>query len=220
MIKKGIILLSLFSVAAIFVVLRGLGQEEILALRAQIEQTGFWAPIIYILIYTFATALVLPSTMLNVTGGALFGVFWGIIWTTIAAVGSAILTFWVTRCWLRDWSLKKTRNSWQELDAEIRGGGFFYLLAIRLFPVIPYGVVNYSAGLTSVSFRDYLISTSLGTVPGLLPFVMLGASGIETVSTGQVWPVLLPLALISLLIAGTTWYQRRRKQHDSNCRHD
>ena len=211
MIKKGIILLSLFSVAAIFVILRGLGQEEILALRAQIEQTGFWAPIIYVVVYTLATALVLPSTMLNVTGGALFGVFWGIVWTTIAAVGSAIVTFWVTRYWLRDWSLKKTRDSWQGLDAEIRGGGFFYLLAIRLFPVIPYGVVNYSAGLTSVSFRDYLISTSLGTVPGLLPFVMLGASGIETVSTGQVWPVLVPLTLISLLIAGTTWYQRHRK---------
>lgn len=209
--KKGLVILSLFSIAAIWVVLRGLGQEEFLALRTQIEQAGFWAPILYMFIYICATALILPSTMLNIAGGALFGVFWGTIWTTLAAVSSAVIVFWITRYWLKSWILTNVAHNWKTLDVEIRKGGLFYLLAIRLFPLIPYGVVNYSAGLTSVRFRDYLIGTSLGTIPGLFPFVMLGATGIETVSTGKVWQTLLPLSLISLLIAGTTWYQKHHK---------
>ena len=51
--------------------------------------------------YAISTALVLPSTILNLAGGSLFEVFWGILWTSLAAVGSAIITFWITRLWIR-----------------------------------------------------------------------------------------------------------------------
>jgi uncharacterized membrane protein YdjX (TVP38/TMEM64 family) len=90
-----------------------------------------------------------------------------------------------------------------------------YLFAVRLLPVIPYGIVNYSAGLTSVRFRDYLIGTSLGTVPGLLPFVMLGHSGADAMQTGQVWQILLPLTLIGVLVGFGTWYQRHHQTRSS-----
>lgn len=209
--KKSLIFLILVSIATAFVVLRSFGQSEILTLRSQIAQAGMWAPIIYMVIYTLATALVLPSTVLNLMGGALFGTFWGLIWTTLAALISAIATFWVARKWIRGLVHEKLDYKWANLDREIREGGIFYLLAIRFFPIIPYGIVNYSAGLTSVRFRHYLLGTSLGTAPGLLPFVMLGDSGIEAMTTGQMWRVLIPLTLISLLIATTTWYKRHHK---------
>lgn len=208
--NKGLLVLCLFSLAALWVVARGLGEGDLFSLRAQVEQAGFWAPVTFIVVYMFATALVLPSTVLNVLGGALFGVLWGTVWTTIAAIGSAVITFLVTRHCLSDWILKSSHRNWKNLDAEIREGGIPYLLAIRLFPIIPYGIVNYTAGLTSVNFRDYLIGTSLGTLPGLVPFIMLGANGVESVSTGQAWNILLPLTLISFLIAGTTWYRRHK----------
>jgi uncharacterized membrane protein YdjX (TVP38/TMEM64 family) len=76
------------------------------------------------------------------------------------------------------------------MDAEMRQGGLFYMFAIRLLPIIPYGLVNFAAGLTSIRFRDYLIGTILGTVPGVLPFVMLGSSGLQAMRTGDILPLL------------------------------
>ena len=166
--------------------------------------------------YAIATALVLPSTILNLAGGSLFEVFWGILWTSLAAVGSAIITFWITRLWIRIWVQRHLNLRYKVLDKEISEGGILYLFAVRLLPVIPYGVVNYSSGLTSVTFRDYLISTALGTVIGLFPFVMLGSSGVKAITAGQAWHILLPMTLVGLLVISTTWYQRFQKNKSSN----
>jgi len=210
MLKKALIFLILFSIAAAVVVLQALGKVGLVEVRSQLQAAGFWAPLLYILIYTIATALILPSTVLNLTGGALFGTLWGLLWTTLAALLSAIVTFWVTRLWAQSWVQQRLDQRWHNFDQEIREGGMFYLLAIRLLPIIPYGIANYSAGLTSVRFQDYVVGTTLGTVPGLLPFVMLGDSGVVAMHTGQLWHIVLPLTLIGLLVLFATWYQRHR----------
>ncbi len=84
------------------------------------------------------------------------------------------------------------------------------MFAIRLLPIIPYGLVNFSAGLTSIRYRDYLIGTVCGTVPGILPFVMMGA-GLQSLSQGDIFPLMLAFALTGMLVGGATWYRRHRK---------
>ena len=173
---------------------------------------GIFAPILYILVYTLATIFILPSTALNLLGGAFFGVWWGTLWTSIAAITAATVTFTFTRTVGRKWVKKKLAGRWKTIDAEIRQGGLFYLFAIRLLPIIPYGLVNFASGLTAISLKDYLIGTTLGTVPGLLPFVMLGSSGLKAVKTGEIWPLITALSLIGTLIFGANYYRRHRTQ--------
>lgn len=180
-------------------------------LQSWLKQAGIWAPIIYITFYTVATVLVLPSTALNLTGGAIFGLWWGILWTSIAAVIAAVVAFTFTRTVGREMIARKLAGRWQAMDAEMHQSGLFYMFAIRLLPIIPYGLVNFSAGLTSIRFRDYLLGTILGTVPGLLPFVMLGSSGLQAMRTGDVLPLVGALSLTGLLVGGATWYRRRRQ---------
>jgi uncharacterized membrane protein YdjX (TVP38/TMEM64 family) len=122
-----------------------------------------------------------------------------------------MLTFWFTRKVGRNWVEQRLGQRWQAVDAEIQQGGLFYLFSIRLLPIIPYGIVNAVAGLTSVSFRDYTLGTMLGTVPGIFPFVMLGSSGLAALQTGQVLPLILPLTMIGLLVGGATWYRQQRQ---------
>jgi uncharacterized membrane protein YdjX (TVP38/TMEM64 family) len=217
MTKKILLFFIFFSIATAAAVFHALGRWELSNLQSRIENAGFLAPLIYMVIYAIATALILPSTMLNLAGGALFGIVGGMIWTSLAAIVSAILTFWTTRLWMRSWIQKKIHQRYRILDQEISEGGIFYLFAVRLLPVIPYGIVNYSSGLTSISFRDYLISTTLGTVLGLFPFVMLGNSGVKAITTGEVWHILIPMTLIGLLIIGATW-SKRHKIYQTNSR--
>jgi uncharacterized membrane protein YdjX (TVP38/TMEM64 family) len=104
---------------------------------------------------------------------------------------------------------KRLAGRWQTMDAEIHRGGLFYMFAIRLIPVMPYGIVNFAAGLTSIRFRDYLIGTMLGTVPGVLPFVLIGSSSFNAVSTGNLWPLLGALGFTGVLVLFSTWFKNR-----------
>lgn len=171
---------------------------------------GIWGPIIYILIYTAFTLLILPSTALNLMGGALFGAWLGTLWTTIAAIVAAIIAFWFTRKFNQTRIVHRLNNHLSSLDKELQQGGLFYIAAIRLLPILPYGLVNYIAGLTSIKFRDYFLGTLIGTLPGVLPFVLLGSTGSTALRTGDTLPVLIPLCLIGLLLGGSTWYRHNR----------
>ena len=162
----------------------GIDREQI---QIWLERAGIWAPIIYIVLYTVATILILPSTPLNLSGGAIFGIWWGTIWTTIAATIAAVVAFAFTRTIGRELVATKLAGRWEAIDAEMHQGGLFYMFAIRLLPIIPYGLVNFAAGLTSIRFKDYFLGTFAGTLPGVLPFVMMG-SGLSTLKDGQIWP--------------------------------
>ena len=222
--KNSIVLLSIICVIATGIGVVMIGGVDRQQLQIWLETVGIFAPVIYIVLYTVGTLLILPSTPLNLTGGAIFGVWWGTLWTTIAALVAAIAAFAFTRTVGRELVNRRLAGRWQAVDAEIRQGGLFYLFAIRLLPIIPYGIVNFVAGLTSIKFRDYLIGTLLGTLPGILPFVMLGA-GITELSQGKIIPLMSACDLTGILVGGATWYRRRRRvpqgdfEQDSD-RHD
>ncbi len=209
--KIGIFFLTVFCIAITALAVYLLGGIDPTQLQAWLKQAGAWAPIIYTAVYTLATVLILPSTPLNLTGGAIFGLWWGTLWTSIAAVIAAIVAFAFTRTVGREMVAQKLAGRWQAMDAEVRQGGLFYMFAIRLLPIIPYGLVNFAAGLTSIRFRDYLLGTILGTVPGVLPFVMIGSFGLQAVRTGDFLPLAGALGLTGLLIGAATWYRRRRQ---------
>ena len=107
---------------------------------------------------------------------------------------------------------EKFRGRWEAIDAEISQGGLFYMFAVRLLPIIPYGLVNFVAGLTAISFKDYLLGTTLGTIPGVLPFVMIGSSGKNAIETGDYLPLLFAFGLTGMLVGVATWYRRRRRR--------
>jgi len=195
----------LVATALVIYFFSGIDPEKI---QHWLKHAGIWAPIIYVVLYVVATTLMLPSTALNLSGGAIFGLWIGILWTSVGALLAAVVTFMFTRTIGRDMGKKRFAKQWQVMDAELCRGGLLYIFAIRLLPIIPNGVVNFSAGLTSISFKDYFIGTCLGTVPGILPFVMLGSSGVTAIKTGDVFPVIGALLLLSCLTLAAAWYRR------------
>ena len=63
---------------------------EIELLKQWIDEAGFLAPIIFMLIYIFATVLFLPGSVITLAGGAIFGpVVGGFVNLTGATIGAA-----------------------------------------------------------------------------------------------------------------------------------
>lgn len=204
--KGKLIILTVILIALTAVSLLWMGGVKPEVLRDGVTKLGIFAPIIYIFLYGIGTILLLPSTPLNVSGGLIFGFTWGLFWTAIAAIFAAIISFIYARFLGQNWVKQRFGNYLQTLDGEIEKGGMWYIFAIRLLPLIPYGIVNYGAGLTSVTGRDYIFGTVLGTIPGILPFVMMGAG----LAQGNMLPVTIALSLAGLLLAGATWFKNRK----------
>lgn len=189
--------------------LRLMGGYNPAQLQRSISQAGAWAPLLYILAYTVGTLTLLPSTPLNISGGLLFGAGFGILWTSLGAILAAAIAFWFSRTIGRSRLEKRLAGRWQRMDAEIQRGGLFYMFAIRLVPIMPYGIVNFAAGLTSIRFRDFLTGTLLGTVPSVLPFVLIGSSGFSAMTTGNQTPLVGALGLTGLLMLFSAWVKSR-----------
>lgn len=203
--KGKLIILTVVLIALTGVSLFWLGGIKPEVLRDGVTKLGIFAPVVYVILYGIATILLLPSTPLNVSGGLIFGFTWGLFWTAIAAVLAALISFLYGRFLGQNWLRCRFANYLQSLNREVEKGGMWYIFALRLLPLIPYGIVNYGAGLTSVTAKDYLFGTILGTIPGILPFVMIGSGLAE----GNMLPVTIALSLAGLLLAGATWLKNR-----------
>lgn len=205
------ILLAVVCLLLTWLSVRAMGGYTPKQLQAIIHRAGIWGPLTYIALYAVGTLALLPSTPLNISGGLLFGPGWGILWTSVGAVVAAAIAFLFSRTVGRPMMEKRLAGRWQTMDAEIRRGGLFYMFAIRLIPVMPYGIVNFAAGLTSIRFRDFTIGTTLGTVPSVLPFVLVGSSSFKALTTGNLLPLLEALGLTGVLVLFSTWFRAKRR---------
>jgi uncharacterized membrane protein YdjX (TVP38/TMEM64 family) len=212
--KRNILLLTIVCMALAALAGYSLGWLNPAHAQGLIRSAGLWAPLLYVALYLVATSLLLPSTPLNISGGILFGLGFGMLWTGIAAIVAAAVTFAFARTLGQAVIRQKLVGRWQAMDAEVRRGAKVYMFAVRLLPIIPNGLINYGAGVTSISFRDYMIGTVPGTLLGILPPVLIGSSGIKAMKTGDVIPLVAAMGLTGLLIAGARWYRHRRRLAD------
>ncbi len=174
-----------------------------------VQASGVWGYVIFVLTYAIATLLILPVTAFNIAGGALYGGVEGLFLTSVGALVSALLGFVLARWFGAKFTTIDERLS--DISKRLVAGGLGYAFAARLFPLIPYGVVSFAAGLSPIKRRDYLLGTLLGTPLGIAPFVFLGSTGVQVSSKHDVLPLLASSLGLTMLIVAGTWYSASRK---------
>jgi uncharacterized membrane protein YdjX (TVP38/TMEM64 family) len=76
----------------------------------------------------------------------------------------------------------------------------------RIVPVLPYGVVNYSAGLTRLRFRDMAVGTVVGAAPKVFAYTALGGSLTDLASPEAIVAIAV---LVVLALAGALFVRRQ-----------
>jgi uncharacterized membrane protein YdjX (TVP38/TMEM64 family) len=144
-----------------------------------VDESGAFGVVVFAGIYVVATVLLLPSAVLNIAAGALFGLAWGLGAVMAASMLAAFIAFEVARHLLRD-RIKahytKTGTP-AAIDKALRSEGWKAVALLRLSPVVPFAVKNYLFGVSRVRMRDYLIGTFLGKLPGAIVLTLLGTTG-------------------------------------------
>jgi pyruvate/2-oxoglutarate dehydrogenase complex dihydrolipoamide dehydrogenase (E3) component/uncharacterized membrane protein YdjX (TVP38/TMEM64 family) len=133
------------------------------------------AAAIYFVVYVVMTALSFPgATLLTLAGGAVFGLWWGLLLVSFASSIGATLAFLTSRFLLRDWVTARFGRRLQAIDDGIRREGAFYLFTLRLVPVFPFFLVNLLFGLTAMKTRSFYWVSQLGMLAGTLVYVNAG----------------------------------------------
>lgn len=161
----------------------------------ELRDRPFIAPL-FVATYALATAFALPGSLLTIAGGAIFGFELGVVLNWLGASVGATLAFLLARTLGLD-AVHRLLGARAGRLGQLAGShGFVAVLRLRLIPVVPFNMLNFAAGLAGVRFRDYLLGTLIGLVPGTMVYtyfadaLLTGASGVRRE------------ALVQLFVAG------------------
>ena len=169
--KRKALFLGLFIVVAI-VLIRYSPLKDVLTAKALdtfLQSAGFWAPMVYVLVYAVGVCLFIPGTLLTGLGAAFFGPYWGFLWAWIGAMIGSAGAFFIGRTLGREFAASLVGNRLKKYDEAIERNGFATVLYLRLI-YFPFTPTNFGLGLTRIRFRDYLAGTGLGIIVGTFIF--------------------------------------------------
>jgi uncharacterized membrane protein YdjX (TVP38/TMEM64 family) len=167
---------------------------------------------LFVLLFATITALTLPgAAVMMLAAGASFGLLWGSVISTFASAAGATLAMLATRYLFRDAVAEKFSKQISQIDQRINTDGVYYLISLRLAPIIPFFVVNWIVGLTQMRVWSFFWSSFVGMFAGTAAYVNAGTQLASINSFADVFSLtiiasLLLLAVMPLLLR---WVVRR-----------
>ncbi len=126
-------------------------------------------------LYVVATALSLPgATILTLAAGAVFGLVVGTVLVSFASSVGASLAFLTSRYLLRDAVERRFKSRLATVNAGLAKDGAFYLVTLRLVPLLPFFVINLVMGLTRMKVTTFYVASQIGMLAGTLVYVNAG----------------------------------------------
>jgi uncharacterized membrane protein YdjX (TVP38/TMEM64 family) len=176
-----------------------------------VDGLGFWGPLVFIAGYVVATVAVMPAFLLTLAAGALFGLGLGVLYVFVAAVLGSSAAFLLARYVARGVVEERlaAHARFAAIDRAVSEQGRKIVFLLRLSPVVPFTLLNYTLGLTRVDFVDYVIG-SIGMLPVTALYVYYGklagdvavlAAGGAAIPRGAGYYALMASGLVATLIA-------------------
>ena len=154
-----------------------------------IRGLGWIGPLAFGLIYVITTVLMIPGSVITLIGGFLYGPIYGLALVSPVSVLAATIAFLLARTAFRDRIERRLRNRplLDRLNRAAEESGFKLITLLRLSPVFPFVLLNYSLGLTRVRLGDYVLASFLGMFPATAMYVYIGsvAYSIAKLLSGQ-----------------------------------
>lgn len=139
--------------------------------RSYVEAAGVWGYTV-VVGYTVLSHVIAPiaGSPGVALGVAVYGIQTGSWLLYIGSMISATINFWISKRWGREW-VKKLAGSdaMGQVDEFASSEGKTTLFFTRIFGFSLFDFVSYAAGLTSISYRDYMVATAIGSlIPNLI----------------------------------------------------
>jgi uncharacterized membrane protein YdjX (TVP38/TMEM64 family) len=140
------------------------------------EDLGWAGPVVFVPAAACALCLFVPGPVLAGGAGLLFGTAAGTPIALAFIVVGAVMQMTISRYLAGDAAAHLLPERVKRFDRFIEERGFWAVFYMRLAPAIPYNLVNYGAGLTSLKVRAMAAGTAVGALPRTFAWVALGGS--------------------------------------------
>jgi len=166
---------------------------------------GVYAPLIYIMLFAIVPLTFFPDSILAIASGMIFGLAGGFVYTMIGALCGASLAYLLARYFGRTLLKNFFKNKMDIIDSRVKGNGFMIIFLLRLIPLFPFDVISYSAGLSDIKYKDFILATSIGTIPGIFVFTNIGDKSLEIGSND----FYVSLSLLVVLLVGSVFLRKK-----------
>ncbi len=164
------------SVLSLFVVLWLSGSLSPEHVRDWVDGFGAVAPLVFIVVAALLTCAMFPGPILAGAAGLLFGTALGTPVAICSATLGASLACLIGRFVAGDAVEELGGPRVRSLATWVNRRGFVSVLYARIAPAMPYNVINYAAGLTTIPVLTFAAATAIGTAPRTFAYVALGGS--------------------------------------------
>lgn len=185
-------------------------------LRALLTGYGAWSWLVFVAAYAVVGLTPIPVTIMAVAGGLFFGPLVGSLLSVVGAALGSLGAYGIARLAGHTVVMKCLGKHADRIEDALSERGFLSILVLRCAPGVPYWPVNYGAGAVGVPLGTYTAASLLGTVPGQVSLVAIGAFAarpgvLNGVVVGVSW---------AAVVALTWWSARRWKQQRDEAQKD
>ena len=174
-ISVGLLILIFVNDTFLFTVVRDWFIKPLLSIHVA------WRVLLFLVIMILQSLFApIPSELILLSGGMLFGYYWGTLIGVVGSMMSAAITFYLSKRGGRsivDAAGKKSGiidRTIYIFDEWIKRWGLWAIIVGRAVPVIMFDPVSYAAGLANVKDRQYFLATFIGSIPRAIFYSILG----------------------------------------------
>jgi len=170
-------LILFISLVALGVILKTTGLGAVFDkswIDAQVKDQGVSGKTLFVAAAGVLTAVGLPRQVVAFFAGYAFGLIPGILLSVLAATIGCATTFSYARFLGRDLVQARFPNRARKIDDFLSENPFTMTLLIRFLPVGSNLVVNLAAGVSSVGAVSFIVASSLGYIPQMIVFALVG----------------------------------------------
>jgi uncharacterized membrane protein YdjX (TVP38/TMEM64 family) len=192
--------------AAVFLVLfflvEALGIPLLVDPTPWLKQGGLWAAALGVALLIADVLLPVPSSLVMVAHGALFGVVVGTLLSLLGSTGAAVFGFWIGRRGGKLLERLVTAEERERANRLLERWGTLAIVVTRPIPLLAE-TVAIMAGASPLSWGRMILAALAGSLPPALLYALTGASAGKFENAALMF-------LFVLLITGIFWMVGRQ----------
>lgn len=190
-----------------------ISMENIDAMKGYILSFGVFAPIVSFSLMVLQSVIApLSALIIIIANASLFGWFYGAIlsWTSILI--GAMLCFYLSKFLVREIIYSLTSKlSLNSIDTFFDRYGKYTILIARLLPFVPFDIISYISGLTSMEFSQFFIATGIGILPATIVYSYVG-----NMLSGASQDIMMSLLILSSITIFILMLSKMHKDKNHN----
>lgn len=192
--------------------------DKLVGFAAEFKQAPS-APLLTLGVFLISGIIVFPLTVLIVVCVLVFGPWQGFLYSMLGALLSAVSTYGLGHLLGRNTVRRFAGKKLHELNRRLARRGLMTIIVVRIIPFAPFSVINMIAGASKIRFRDFVVGTAVGMLPGIVGISLFTDRLAATIQEPDLPAFAILVAVVGVIIVtGWTFWRWEERHRDPRLR--